>query len=334
MPVSKHLKRLVAYARVIEIVLGLLFVVPAVLKALELPHFVEQILHYHVVFGYYTLRAAAIGSILVETILGILLITGARMRGMTLLATLAVLSGFTALIVYAWVRHNLADCACWGSFLPAGPALSIGKNVIMMTMAGVVWLAHVREAVSLVPKRGRWVRVATALLAVAAVGLAVAFGDNARFFKPPETKRPFARFQFEFDGQSVDLGSGRHLVAVLSATCLHCKTVVLETLNPIALTSGDTRVAGLVFAQTPDEYGQFLQETETQFPSLQIDFVTFSELIGTEPPRFYCVEDGIGLAFLDSLEPTPEELLKLVHRQTVLYSEERDPSTAENGATP
>ncbi|MBN2308623.1 MAG: hypothetical protein JXR94_06605, partial [Candidatus Hydrogenedentes bacterium] len=77
------------YSIWIERILGLLFVVAAALKALDLADFAVQIAYYHVFEEPLLWKISAVGAIFAETALGMALLVGLRLRGLTLAATFA-----------------------------------------------------------------------------------------------------------------------------------------------------------------------------------------------------------------------------------------------------
>lgn len=292
----------------------MVFILAVLPKALDMAAFSVQIGYYKVFSEPWLWRVSAAGSIIAETALGIALLTGTRFRGWTHAATLALLAGFTGLIVYSWVYHDLEDCGCFGSIVPMGPRTSIAKNVALMLLVGIGWIGcarHDRGAAA--SNRNVRLRVAVAAVCVAAVMGALAFGDNADYFHPPQVdkERPFAAYQFEYGGEQWDLGQGDYLVVILTATCPHCQASA-EILNEVILTGVELPVAGLVFAEDDDELQEFRTVTEALFPTHLLDGTALLSLIGDEPPRFYITHDGASVRYLDSLEPDLDALLEFV----------------------
>jgi hypothetical protein len=142
---------------------------------------------------------------------------------------------------------------------------------------------------------------------VGVIGVAAAFGKSA----PVLERGPLASYSFEFEGQTIDLGTGEYLVAMLSATCEHCQAAV-EVLNTLASQPGAPRIVALMLGNE-QEMDEFRTVTSPEFPNHAIDALQFMNLIGNEPPRFYIVRDGKEQSHLDVLDPTPDDLLRLVH---------------------
>lgn len=297
----------------LEKIVGALFIFAAVFKALDLSAFAAQINYYGVLEDLDWIRCAAVGSLVVETLLGIVLLVGLRFRGLTFWATLLMLIGFTGLILYGWLFNNLADCGCFGKIIKMGPKTSIAKNFIMMAMLIASWLAARKTHPAAQPSaRHVTVKLGACVASLLAVGLAVAFGANANFFNPPvvEQNRPFAQFKFEFEGQQYDLGQEGYLVCMLSADCDHCQGAV-AALNEIAVSPGFPPVVGLMLGDE-EQLERFRLLTDPQFPTVLIDSLVFTTLVGDFPPRFYLVREGVPLRFVDILDPAFEDIVAFI----------------------
>ena len=122
----------------IRMVLGLLFVASAVLKGLDFSAFAEQVSYYGIVREDMHLQVVAAATIAVEILLGGALLIGWHTRFM-LAVSAVILVAFTGLIVYAWAFNDLKECGCFGSFLAMTPAMSVGKNVVLLLLLPFAW---------------------------------------------------------------------------------------------------------------------------------------------------------------------------------------------------
>ncbi|MBI5092370.1 MAG: hypothetical protein HZB26_07990 [Candidatus Hydrogenedentes bacterium] len=306
-------------SRFLEALLGVLFVGAAILKALDMDAFTVQVSLYGVLRDPSLIRTAAWGALCVETALGIALLTGVRLRGVTIALTLLMLLAFTGLIAYAWRYHGLADCGCFGKYAPMAPGPSIGKNILMMLMAVVAAVGTRREASEQSPKHwfmnpSATARCAAAALTVVAVAATAQFSSSSatqpgsQTAKPPQgveanfKDAPFARFKFDADGRSYDLGRGEYFVAMLSATCDVCMGSVpainglmqVPDLPPIvAIMLGDQSELSRFRAQTNPMFPTVLTQDaiQTRLDSVGIT-LAFMQFIEGEPPRFFLVRDG------------------------------------------
>ncbi|MBM3288640.1 MAG: hypothetical protein FJY92_00670 [Candidatus Hydrogenedentes bacterium] len=314
-------------ARPLEIALGALFVVSAALKALNVYGFAVQVAAYGVVREPSITLAIAYTMIAIEAILGVALLGGMRFGGLTVACTGALLAGFTALIAYAWAFKGLADCGCFGDYVKMGPAESIAKNVVLMFMTAGVWLGTRTVprpapteggAAPEAPSRGATESRHTALAAAGVLAIAAAFamGKPApKIDTPPappgatdSAAAPFAKYVPDLGGAPVPLAQGEFFVAMLSASCDHCRAAT-QTLNELAQAPGVPQIAALMMG-TQDEMDDFIAATDPQFPFQTIDTLEFMNLLGkaTAPPCFYIVRDGKEVRDLIAEEPTYEQL--------------------------
>lgn len=123
---------------VIRVFLGLLFMASAALKALDFTAFAEQVSYYGIVQDETHLQVVAGFVIAIEVALGLALLIGWRPRAV-LPVTALLLLAFTGLILYAWFYNDLQECGCFGSFFAMSPAVSIGKNIVLLCLLPLAW---------------------------------------------------------------------------------------------------------------------------------------------------------------------------------------------------
>lgn len=301
-----------------ECLLGLLFIATAALKALDLEGFAWQVSYYGVIREPSLVRFVAFSTTAFETLLGVALLLGLRIRGWTHVFTFGLLLGFSALIGYAWAFRGLADCGCFGTYLPMTPGPSILKNVAMMALIAWAWLVYRRHAGEFAGRSLSasypYAKLGAGALSIGLVVVAGFYGwpppdnDAPDTGTTPDKDRPFAQFRFEVDGETWDLGEGEYLVAMLSDSCDHCVESV-ETLNELASVPELPQVIGLMLGEE-ETLQEFLEITNPQFPTLLIEALTFFQFIGVEPPRFIHVRDGKQVRFWDEDVPEDLELLE------------------------
>lgn len=296
-------------ARGVELLLGGVFLAGAVLKALDVNLFTLQIRAYGVFTNPSLLAASAVGTLLVETALGMALLLGLRLRGWTYAAVAALLLVFSALIAYGWLYHDLEDCGCFGR-MEMSPRVSLAKNVFLLAMTVLAWAGWRRRAA--VARLTSAVLARASACGVAAVCLALyACVHLEPAVKVTEENRPFAQFVFEADGMSWDLGRGEYFVAMLSATCEHCMASI-PAVNALAATPGFPPIVGLCYEEEPGSFEEFRALTSPAFAlhSLGSQGRLFSSFIGQEPPRFIYIRDGRQVAYWDQDVPGVAAVLK------------------------
>ena len=106
----------------------------------------------------------------------------------------------------------------------------------------------------------------------------------------PDPNIVLAGISVATDTGAIPLDEGAVLIAVLNATCDHCKTAV-PLLNELMIAIPDTPFAGLVLGEEA-EIASFDVTTEPLFPYEQTTREVFYRLIDTYPPRLVLAYDG------------------------------------------
>jgi len=307
-------------ARIMELLVGVIFLVAAAAKTYDMYGFAVQVREYGIFPGNPdTQMAMAWVMTIVEAVIGAALIAGLHLRGMVLVGTGALLVGFTALIAYGWAFNNLEDCGCFGTSIQMGPGPSIIKNLILLAMTGYAW-SKLHNASLEVDRKLRSPALAAAgagLAAVFAVGL---LGDEpvvdddlvyVEISEEDAKERRFAAFKYKKDdGSEIDLGVGKYVVPVLNATCDHCRDSVAP-LNEAAQDADLPQVVALVMAKE-GEMDEFRAITSPQFETFTIDMSTLMELVNSVPPAFYFIVDGADEGHLEAEEITIDDVRQLV----------------------
>ena len=299
-------------ARWIEIAVGLFFLISATAKAVDMDAFGVQISAYNVIKDANVVRGSAYFALVLETALGGALLAGARAKGLTYLASGTMILIYSTLIAYAWAFHGLTDCGCLGTWVTMGPAESLIKNIALLGALGFAWFGGGRTAPQGVVNPGTRfgaVFVAATVMILAAAGIVMRGGDSDKETKlvvdvPADGAKPYAQFVFDADGQHFDLGKGEYLVAMLNATCEHCRASVAE-LNKLTETPGLPPMVALMMGDEA-EFADFQAKTSPLFSAHLIEPLTFMEFIGTTPPRLSYIRDGVGVRHWDWTDDVPE----------------------------
>lgn len=305
--------------RVVEVLLGGVFLLAAVLKAMDANLFVHQIHLYGVFEDLTMLGMVAVVTLFVETVLGIAMVLGLRLKGLVPASVLAMLLFFTVLIAYAWPE----DCGCFGA-VKMGPEVSIAKNIVMMFAAGLI-LYGARAKVDRFPLPSLSASLVVGLVAAAYAypqvfqsSVQVKSNVEAEAAQPAATPvegaaapeaaptepatappastpaGPYSGYILETEfGEVLDIGQGEYLVATLSMTCEHCMEAV-PTLNDLMLDPAMPRLVAFALEPEPDSMLQFMSMTGATFPMLNFgnNFLEFSKFMGAAPPRVAFVRNG------------------------------------------
>jgi hypothetical protein len=294
-------------ARPVELVLAAVFLVGAILKAADINLFIVQISHYGVLGNRSLIQAAALATLAIETGLGVALLLRIRLRGLTYAGILALLVGFTGLILYGWLFNDLKDCGCFGP-IEISPAASIGKNILIAALAIAAWAGLACTGRFSSTWRGLAITMPAAILTALAVSAySYAYVETVA---PPGSK-PFAQFVFQSDGETTDLGKGTYLVAIMSMDCPECMETV-PAINELSQEPGIPKVVGLGYEPTPGDFEKFRDATAPEFPlfSMGGNVGKFFSLIGSTPPRFALVRDGVQIRYWDDQPPAASEVIE------------------------
>ena len=131
-PAYQNLRRLSAY------LVGIVFLVSGLLKLIDPVGTMLIVQEYakflHLEFIFPAAKVLGILLALVESLLGIALITGV-FRRLAAWCVYIVLGGFTILTLFLWIFNPAMDCGCFGEAVHLDHAQSFWKNVILLLLA-------------------------------------------------------------------------------------------------------------------------------------------------------------------------------------------------------
>ena len=203
---------------VLKGLLGILFIVSAILKIFDMDKFEIYIYSYRFFslnFSFLVARAA----IIVELVLGIGLLANCFHKLMWW-GSMAMLMGYTLLLIYAFIIGRTDSCHCFGELLPFNPWQSILKNLVLM---GLFTLAYK-------VKEFHFKRQGLALLGVAAISSVAVF-----VAVPPDNYTPnadpmnnlnetlFHEMLTQPPLEEYELWEGKQVVGIFSTKCKYCQ---------------------------------------------------------------------------------------------------------------
>lgn len=308
------------------IVVGFFFIFGAVLKALDIEGFSAGIAAYRVVKQESLVRTLSYVMILLEAGLGVALLLFPK-RGIFSILTLLLLGFFSALILYSWMVHGLEDCGCLGSYIKMSPAASLVKNGVMAAMLSgslIYWKKmaswNVGDSEVYQPRKAFFLVKGSAGVAATALFIIPVFQDLSRAVSEKQStgaeagqavqqQGPFSRYRFETNDAVYDLSKGVFFICMFSDSCEHCTESVNEV-NALVEDGGSQMppVLALCLGEE-DTLVSFRQKTSPLFPTFLIPPLEFFERIGTAPPRFLVVQDGLEIVFWDEEVPSFEEIV-------------------------
>lgn len=202
----------------LKVLLGLVFIVSAVLKIVGMDRFELYVYSYHF-FSLNVSFLVARAAIIVELVLGIGLVSNC-LHKLIWWGGMAMLMGYTLLLIYALVHGRSDNCHCFGDYLQFNPVQSIVKNGVLMLLFLLVY--KVKEW----KPRFRWLGLCAVVLASSVAVFAVSPPDN---FTPAYNSEGSLQIEYfnvalcEPPLDSLHLTAGKQVVCFFSTSCEYCQ---------------------------------------------------------------------------------------------------------------
>lgn len=319
-------------ARTLEIIIGLYFIAGAIPKVLDIDRFMVQIAAYKVIEAPILLEWSALFTVFTEICLGMFLVFGVRMKGLTLLALQGLIIVFTVLITYAWLAHGLEDCGCF-PVIQMSPPVSLVKNgLTLAASAYILWVFHIRtkpagtKKVSKELPEQTHIRVDSPgisplrILVKISLSILVAVGCMAYSGKTIDREALaeeastgggglFSQFELFLNEGYFNLAEGVHVVVVMSTSCPECKANV-PILNDLFMTPDIPPMVALCYEEMPGELDIFKSMTNPIFPTYSLGdrALLYFRLLEEESFRMVVVYNGQAVDSWDGYVPPVEEL--------------------------
>lgn len=270
----------------LKTLLGLVFIVSAILKIADMDQFEVYVFSYRFFslnFSFLVARAA----IILELILGIGLAFNCFHKLMWW-GSVVMLSAYTLLLVYAQMVGRTDSCHCFGDFLPLNPWQSILKNVVLL---GLFVLVYKVKDFSFKGQR------------LALAGLVVASTVAVFLVSPPDNYTPDYRPEMNLNEalltemisqpplDTCHLNEGKQVVCLFSTSCEYCQLAAQKLAVMQRRYVFPSERVTFVFMGSEKGVTAFCEQTETAYRS-----VLYEDVIG-----LLKVNDGKfpTLAFLD-----------------------------------
>lgn len=202
----------------LKVLLGLVFVVSAVLKLFDMDKFEIYIYSYH----FFSLNASfmvARLAIILELVLGIGLISHCLHKLMWW-GSIAMLTGYSLLLIYAMYLGRTDSCHCFGDFLQLDPKQSLIKNGVLM----LLFLPIYRMESWKTPFR--WLILCLTVMASTIAVFVISPPDNLTSNADPEQNLQLELFNEMLDDAPLDalnLREGKHVICFFSTSCEYCQ---------------------------------------------------------------------------------------------------------------
>ena len=203
---------------VLKVLLGLVFIVSAVLKLIDMDSFEIYIYSYH----FFSLNASFIVArlaIILELVLGIGLVSH-TLHKMYWWGSMAMLGGYTLLLIYALTLGRTDSCHCFGDFLQLDPKQSLIKNAVLMLFFLLIYKMESWKTPF------RWLILILAVMASSIAVFVISPPDNLTSNADPEQNLQTELFDEMLDASPLDtlnLRKGKQVICFLSTSCEYCQ---------------------------------------------------------------------------------------------------------------
>ncbi len=269
---------------------GVVFLAAALLKAIDVESFTQQLARYDLLPPTF-LSAAAFSIIIAELVLGGCCLVGYAIRS-ALWGIILMLSLFVISTVWRWSALQGTDCNCFGTLFAGGPQAVLWHNAVLIPLTGLLLLIR-RGGVH--PAPFRWLRTSAGLIAVFAL----------MFFAQPIAERSSA----------LTIGEGEdQLRVLLSATCQSCAHSAAQVQELVShIQSPAVRL--FIGAQYEDQINDFLKNNQLDAAYTPL---TFSQLAREveQVPTVRLIQGGQVIKEWTAQVPSVEEVKQALSATT------------------
>lgn len=198
--------------------MGLVFIVSAILKVVDMDRFEIYIYSYHFFSLNFSFLAARF-AIILELVLGVGLISH-TLHKLYWWGSMAMLVGYSLLLIYALILGRTDSCHCFGDFLQLDPKQSLIKNGVLMLLFLLIYRMESWKTPF------RWLILIIAVMA-SSIGVFVASPpDNYTSNYNPDHNLQTELFETMLDEaplDSLNLREGKQVVCFFSTGCDYCQ---------------------------------------------------------------------------------------------------------------
>ena len=241
----------------LKVLLGLVFIASAVLKILDMDRFEIYVYSYHFFslnFSFLVARAA----IILELVLGIGLISNS-LHKMYWWGSMAMLIGYSILLLYALVIGRTDSCHCFGDFLQLNPKQSLLKNGVLMALFLLIYRLKEWKTPF------RWLILCLAVMASTIAVFVVSPPDNYTPDYNPDQNLQVELFDEALNEAPLDvlnLREGRKVICFFSTSCDYCQMAAKKLSLMQQFYGFPPENITFVFMGTEEGVTEFYEKTE------------------------------------------------------------------------
>lgn len=273
----------------LKVLLGLVFVVSAVLKLFDMDKFEIYIYSYH----FFSLNASfmvARLAIILELVLGIGLISHCLHKLMWW-GSIAMLAGYSLLLIYAMYLGRTDSCHCFGDFLQLDPKQSLVKNGVLM----LLFLPIYRMESWKTPFR--WLILCITVMVSTIAVFVISPPDNLTSNADPEQNLQLELFNEMLDDAPLDalnLREGKQVICFFSTSCEVCQMAAHKLSLMQQFYGFPKESITYLFMGNEDGIASFYEQSESAWyrDVLYPDVVRLLKAINGNFPVIVFLEDG------------------------------------------
>ena len=234
-----------------------MFIASAVLKILDMDRFEIYVYSYHFFslnFSFLVARAA----IILELVLGIGLISNS-LHKMYWWGSMAMLIGYSILLLYALVIGRTDSCHCFGDFLQLNPKQSLLKNGVLMALFLLIYRLKEWKTPF------RWLILCLAVMASTIAVFVVSPPDNYTPDYNPDQNLQVELFDEALNEAPLDvlnLREGRKVICFFSTSCDYCQMAAKKLSLMQQFYGFPPENITFVFMGTEEGVTEFYEKTE------------------------------------------------------------------------
>ncbi len=289
-----------------RLILGLIFIVSAVLKFISLDEFGLYIYSFEFLsFDFSSLAARVL--VIFEFLLGVFILTFSYLKLINL-TTLITIILFSTFLLWRILVGDTDSCHCFGTVVDMNPTESLIKNVVILLFLGLGW------------KVPQWKprKLILGLITLVVPILVFAFSPPDFYFRlfsssDEDLIEEKLTQQLEYN----QLTSGRKLLCFYSTFCPHCKTASMKTSLIIQKHSLPLTQIHAFFMGTEETRSDVETFFEEYGRSIQLNYtilepLVFIDMTSGSMPIYALVEDGKLVKEYDYLSIDESEVIEFL----------------------
>ena len=242
----------------LKVLLGLVFIVSAVLKVVDMDRFEIYVYSYHFFSLNFSFLAAR-ATIILELVLGIGLISNS-LHKLYWWGSMAMLLSYTLLLIYALAIGRSDSCHCFGDYLQLNPKQSLLKNGFLMLLFLLIYRMKERETPF------RWLILCLAVMASTITVFVVSPPDNYTQNYNSDQNLQVELFDEALNEAPLDalnLREGKKIICFFSTSCEYCQMAAQKLSLMQQFYGFPPENITFVFMGTEEGVTEFYEKTES-----------------------------------------------------------------------